>query len=246
MVRCKRRDIMSIPRDIVDLGTLLQTHAGINLFSPGAATAIEKLESSAGLLARIGQKLETSRPELVLLLCLQALKVEEERIAPKLVEAEFVATVPEALVSNARPTNIVVAELIAKARQEIVAVGYEISDGSVITALQVASRRISDLILLCDRARGSGTDILETWPQGCPSPRIYRDRERPNAAKYASMHSKCIIVDGEEMLITSANMTYHGLMGNIEFGVHLKGNPAKIAREVFREIIRSDIIESVG
>lgn len=236
---------MRLPREVVDLAEWLNLNSQVNMFAPGAAAELEALAPAKDLLARIGQKLETSRPEFMLLLCLQALRVQQDQTAPKIVEAEFVATVPEVFVTNARPTSKVVAELIAKARQEIVAVGYEISDGAVIESLQAASRRVAELVLLCDRGRGSGTEILQSWPSSCPRPRVYRDCERENASKYASMHSKCLIIDGEEMLITSANLTYHGLNGNIEFGVRLNGPPASVARQVFREIIQSSLIETV-
>ena len=36
------------------------------------------------------------------------------------------------------------------------------------------------------------------------------------------MHCKMIVVDDQDLLVTSANFTYHGMLGNIEFGVRLR------------------------
>ena len=61
---------------------------------------------------------------------------------------------------------------------------------------------------------------------------------------YASMHAKCLLVDGEDLLVTSANFTFHGLHGNIEVGVRLSGPPASEARKIFSHLVREGVVES--
>ena len=236
---------MSLARELLRLAEVLPAVApGFNPFAPGVAGDFQKLNTSE-ILGRIRQRCGDCDPQAILLLCLQVLTVQQEELAPRLVEAEFVATLPEPGLAPARPTAQVIQEMLGRCRQEVLAVGYEISDQRIIDLLYETSRRVTDVIVICDRGKASGPSILAGWPVACPRPRVYQDRERDNAAPYASMHCKALVVDGDELLLTSANFTFHGMSGNIEFGVHLRGQPAKQAREVFRELLQAGLFEAV-
>jgi len=76
-------------------------------------------------------------------------------------------------------------------------------------------------------------------------PKIFHDRERLDGAPYASMHAKCLLVDGSDLLVTSANFTFHGLHGNIEIGVRLAGAPAAEARKIFSHLVESRVVEEL-
>jgi hypothetical protein len=43
--------------------------------------------------------------------------------------------------------------------------------------------------------------------------------------------------------VTSANFTFHGLHGNIEIGVRLRGAPATEARKIFSHLVENRILE---
>ena len=62
------------------------------------------------------------------------------------------------------------------------------------------------------------------WPEGCRLPAIYFDPRSIDAdrSKRASLHAKCIIVDGFELFVSSANFTRRAQNMNIEVGVHFK------------------------
>lgn len=52
------------------------------------------------------------------------------------------------------------------------------------------------------------------------------------------MYAKVISVDGNETLITSANLSYHGQEGNIELGTHiLSQDIAKQVDDVFTKLL---------
>jgi phosphatidylserine/phosphatidylglycerophosphate/cardiolipin synthase-like enzyme len=59
------------------------------------------------------------------------------------------------------------------------------------------------------------------------------------------MHAKCLLVDGNDLLVTSANFTFHGLHGNIELGVRLCGTPGSEARKIFCHLVESGIVEEL-
>jgi phosphatidylserine/phosphatidylglycerophosphate/cardiolipin synthase-like enzyme len=62
----------------------------------------------------------------------------------------------------------------------------------------------------------------EVWPFGDPRPRVYYDARALTPRPRFNMHAKCVIVDGECALITSANFTRRAQEQNTECGVLLE------------------------
>lgn len=60
------------------------------------------------------------------------------------------------------------------------------------------------------------------WPFGPPLPEVYYDPRSAERESFASLHAKCIVVDHELSLITSANFTNRGRQRNIEVGVLIR------------------------
>lgn len=54
----------------------------------------------------------------------------------------------------------------------------------------------------------------------------------------ASLHAKVLVADACDALVTSANLTYHGLEANVEVGVRIVGGAAAQLEAVFHELIR--------
>jgi phosphatidylserine/phosphatidylglycerophosphate/cardiolipin synthase-like enzyme len=182
---------------------------------------------------------------MVVRLCLQALTIQRSQFEPHLVNAELVATLPPETPGLARPTEGVVREMIGRATSEVILLGYELTDTSLVGLLAHASSRGANVIVICDRNRGAIRMVQATWPTSARRPRIFQDRERADGAPYASMHAKCLLVDGNDLLVTSANFTFHGLRGNIEIGVRLSGPPANEARKIFSHLVNQNILEEL-
>lgn len=54
----------------------------------------------------------------------------------------------------------------------------------------------------------------------------------------SALHAKVISVDGEKTLISSANLSYHGLEGNIEIGTYIESTRiAKQLTDTFKEMV---------
>ena len=62
------------------------------------------------------------------------------------------------------------------------------------------------------------------WPEQVPVPEIYYDPRSLSLARVdrAVLHAKCIVVDGQETFISSANFTEAAQQRNIEIGVLLR------------------------
>src|SRR5262249_55163616 len=66
---------------------------------------------------------------------------------PRAEPAEFVATVPPGSQNQARPTQVVLLEMLTSARRQIVALGYEITDRSCIELLRDASQLCPETLI---------------------------------------------------------------------------------------------------
>jgi len=187
--------------------------------------------------------LDLSEPDAALRLIAQCLAIHRSDLSRRLVDAEFVATMPSGIVLPARSTAEVIAEMLSSRPREVVAFGYEITDASFLVRLHDAARSAEAITLICDRKKHSGTAILNGWPASLAAPTIYEDVDRAGASEYASMHMKSLLVDGTDLLLTSANFTFHGHHENLEFGVRLRGKPALDAHSLYRQLLRSGLLE---
>lgn len=229
---------MALSRDIVSLYRTLVA-SGRRLFGASAVDELTRRFEFQSILESF------PGPPEALVLALQALAVHEQELQPRLVDAEIVATLPSTSSTTARPTHVVVEEMLASASREIVALGYEIDEAGFVKALHEASRRV-EVTLILDRARSSQGSLLEDWPAGVRKPTVFQDKQRENASVYAKMHGKALLVDGRDLLVSSANFTFHGLHGNVEFGIRLRGMVAGKAADLFRELALSGLLERVA
>jgi phosphatidylserine/phosphatidylglycerophosphate/cardiolipin synthase-like enzyme len=232
---------MGLARNLVELEARLREREDVDLFLPIERSGLLSTPECASMVARI----VSTEPAFVMRLCLQTLRIQYQEMRPKLLDAELVATLPPNTPGIARPTERVVIEMMARATEEIILLGYELTDQDLVRLLAHAASRGTNVIMICDRGRGSARRVLDAWPSGTRPPRIFHDRERSDGAPYASMHAKCLLVDGSDLLVTSANFTFHGLHGNIEIGVRLAGAPAAEARKIFAHLVENRLLEEV-
>ncbi len=62
----------------------------------------------------------------------------------------------------------------------------------------------------------------------------------------SALHAKVLSIDGIQSLISSANLSYHGMMGNIELGCHIES--ARIAKEIdeaFKQLLFQKVFRRV-
>jgi phosphatidylserine/phosphatidylglycerophosphate/cardiolipin synthase-like enzyme len=225
---------MGFARDIVRYARA----TSIDPFAEDAAALIQADPAAAALRSRGGDVVQR------VLLTMQALHILRSE-PPEQPAAEFVATLPAGTEVGARPTSVVVREMLSGPHAQVIALGYEISDQEFIARLHEAALLCPEIVLLCDRERRSARRLVETWPQDRHRPAVHQNIDWPDAAPLASMHCKALLVDGRDLLVTSANFTFHGLKGNIEFGVRLRGAEAQGARALFIQLLRSGLFERV-
>lgn len=133
-------------------------------------------------------------------------------------------------------------------------VGYWIAaaegDGVIEELLRLladaVSRGIRVTVILDERKRPDGLDnravITSSWPAGIPLPQLFT-WHLPIVERHLKLHAKVIVIDRRDALITSANLTAHAMVRNIEMGIRITGTPARDVANHFDFLITQGIIQ---
>lgn len=158
-------------------------------------------------------------------------------------------------------TAAVMRAMIETAERRILLVGYAVHNGKKLFA-RLAEKMEADSeleVTMClDIARRRDTSLDEEvvrrfsrtfadlhWPRESRRPQIYYDPRSLNGG--SSLHAKCVVVDGREALISSANFTEAAQRRNIEAGVLVRD--AGLVRRVedyFTGLIAGDGLRRVA
>lgn len=169
-------------------------------------------------------------------LCLRVAIAERiHRPPPRL---DLVWTGPETRASTARDTALVVQRLFESAQRSVIVGGYVFDTAEILRPLHTVmkERGVTATFFVdieggtrpddVDRFAGAFIDkfFRKVWTFGLPKPDVYFDPRTAISGKYAghewaTLHAKCIVVDDERCLMTSANFTERGQTRNIEAGV---------------------------
>jgi phosphatidylserine/phosphatidylglycerophosphate/cardiolipin synthase-like enzyme len=160
---------------------------------------------------------------------------------------QLVWTGPLEAGAQTRSTLLTLQELIANAQQEIVIVGYTITDGAapILASLAAARLRGIRVTIIANRIEQHREVIQRFWPTGAPGPTLFTYSQSSDD-QMASLHAKAVIVDARRMLLTSANLTYHGLEGNIELGALIEDEIATSTVRLIQLLIERQIVVPVA
>jgi len=159
----------------------------------------------------------------------------------------LVWTGPISTLAPTRSTMSVLLDLIDKAQQEMVIVGYVLTEAAAIVFqhLAIAQRRGVQIVLVSDRMEEKLPILQACWPSNQRLPLLYTRAETPDDPRSA-LHAKVAIADQRYMLVTSANLTYHGLSGNIEIGVEIEGQVASEAIALLNRLIADGVCTRIN
>ncbi len=86
--------------------------------------------------------------------------------------------------------------------------------------------------------------MANEWP-GRRLPQVYYDPRSvaPVGPTRSALHAKCVVIDGQEVLVTSANFTAAAQQRNIELGLLVRSAPiATQIEQHFGELIKDGIL----
>ena len=145
-----------------------------------------------------------------------------------------------------RLTGPALEELLYSAKKSIIIVGYSINIGikDQLDFLVKKSREQVQLTFMIDRLHEK-KDFLQ-WLKRLPMPAEVYDRPPDSEDDMSALHIKCIIVDEEKAMFGSANLTYHGIKGNIELGIIIEDQKivkkiVDLLNELKMELVKIDL-----
>ena len=124
-----------------------------------------------------------------------------------------------------------------------------VSDGSfmekVVELLVDASKRRRGSRSYCTRTKRPRTGpTAQRLGHIRPQARGVHLGPSARCTQYTKLHAKCLVVDRLQMLVTSANFTFHGLESNIELGLLVRNQP--LASDGPRPVRSSDQRQSAS
>ncbi len=138
--------------------------------------------------------------------------------------------------AGSRDTSVVVRELFSCAESSVLVAGFAISRGKeIFRALGERMARVPSLsvrmflnVARDDDERASNEEIVQSFYLSFKTkhwswekyPQVFYDPRalETNSSKRASLHPKCIVIDGVKCFVSSANFTESGQARNIEVG----------------------------
>jgi len=141
-------------------------------------------------------------------------------------------------------THAQIYEMIGRSESTITIIGYWVHDmQEFFKELDKLSKNIKiTFILNYENIEKHSSQIEKNW-NGKYRPEIYYlNREKYSVDVLNKLHSKVIIIDDKEILITSANMTKTAMEKNIETGVWTKDEKIiKACIDIFGQFIKNGV-----
>ena len=154
---------------------------------------------------------------------------------------DLVMTGPAVVGQENRDTSVVVSDLFRQAEESILIAGYAVYQGQQVfhaLAERMVERPSLKVRMFLDIQRkpgdtSSSAELVrrfahrfqsDEWPMGSRTPEIFYDPRALSSdrVKRAALHAKCVVADGQEVFVSSANFTEAAQERNIEIGLLLQ------------------------
>jgi phosphatidylserine/phosphatidylglycerophosphate/cardiolipin synthase-like enzyme len=161
---------------------------------------------------------------------------------------EIVSTTPVSFKLKNRKTYPVLKEAIMSAQRSITLTGYSISD------------HFDELLNLINQKSKQGVSVELFLNNYEDMKQVFNDIDIKNKSFFkvfnysgvegddmASLHAKTLVVDQKRVFISSANLSYHGMISNIEIGVLIESQEkANQILDIFKELKRTKKFSQVN
>jgi hypothetical protein len=174
---------------------------------------------------------------------------------------QLVMTGPTQSEAYHRDTKVVVTDLFRRANSSVLIAGYAVHQGKHIfeelaIRMEVVKSLRVRIFLNLPAQPGCSTETAQLvsrfaqefsnrhWPANHRLPEVFYDRRGIESApnEPTSFHAKCVVLDGRELFVSSANFTEAAQNRNIELGVLLASKTlAGQATEFFNDLAREGI-----
>ena len=161
----------------------------------------------------------------------------------KIEHAELVLTAPDSFHIKTLRTKDIMRKLIENAEKSLTITGYSISDyfaEMLDVIIKKSQQGVYVRIYVNDiEKQKEALDRLMSYRSRFLQVYEYQKQEND---KMAALHAKLIVSDVKKSLVSSANLSYHGMQGNIEMGFLIESHDkAKQIEELMKEMVRMKV-----
>ena len=251
MTPVERRKVAGKIQTVLDLVPRSKMDALINAIA-GDATTASSVNREAGLTAGAADGVaflldDNTVQREAILLALEAARVAKTRALEGREEIEMSWTGPIQFSGGDRGHPSILADMITRASRTVTVVGYSITSGAdgVIRLLEKAVARgvVVTIVVHDDEGRANIDALRRTW-KNHRRPRLFT-RDARTEGGYYKIHAKMVVTDLPEMLVTSANLTWHGMNKNLEIGLRVRGQTARKGQALVDDLIARRYLEEI-
>jgi phosphatidylserine/phosphatidylglycerophosphate/cardiolipin synthase-like enzyme len=179
-----------------------------------------------------------------------AIKVKNRLIAnDQTIELVWTGPYPPSS-GHVRSTLSVMQEMLVNAKKQVLLVGYSLTTATpfseaIIHQLKQAMIRGCEIKIALHDDGYNYANLKKAWPHSLPLPILLKWVGMPGD-NMASLHAKMLLIDQNDLFVTSANLTYHGLNSNIEVGIRVRGN--NVSKQMayhFTSLERSGVLRRI-
>lgn len=158
---------------------------------------------------------------------------------------ELITTAPPSFMLKTKRISNVVREVIANSEKSLLITGYSISEfveDMIDSIIEKSQRGVFVKIFINDLTKQKSIDKLLRYHGKFLQLYDYANKED----KMAALHAKIILADSERAIISSANLSYHGMVGNIEMGTLVHSvKLGKQIEELFKGLVFQKIFNKM-
>ncbi|OOP72850.1 phospholipase D-like domain-containing protein [Clostridium beijerinckii] len=162
-------------------------------------------------------------------------------------KVEIVITAPNSFKLNARKTSAIIKELIFSAEKSITLTGYSISDYAIELFDEIVNKSRQGIYV------NFYLNDFENKKEHLDKLLLYKSRylniydyNKNTKDKMAALHAKVVVIDSYKTFISSSNLSYHGIEGNIEMGTVIESfKKAELVEEMLKELKRQKVFEKI-
>lgn len=161
-------------------------------------------------------------------------------------KAELAITAPISFKLKARKINEVITNMIQDSQKSITLTGYSVSDyfSEMIDLIISKSQQGIYVRLYLNDYEKYKTNLKRLMDLRTKHLRVFDYQKQDD--EMAALHAKTIVVDEKELLVSSANLSYHGMQGNVEMGIRLvSDNKAKQVESLLKEMVGMKIFKEL-
>ena len=160
-------------------------------------------------------------------------------------KVELITTAPPSFLLKTKRINNVINEIVENSEKSLLITGYSISEfveDMIDKIIEKSQRGLFVKIFINDLNKQKSIEKLLRYRGKFLQLYDYAN----NDDKMAALHAKIILADGERSIISSANLSYHGMAGNIEMGTFI--NSVKLGKQIedfFKSLVFQKVFKKI-